>query len=57
MAVIENRSRFRVSVKNRDDLTKNFSYNKRKDVESYMRQLRAQGLKPKAAQLDGHWLV
>lgn len=57
MAVIENRSRFRVSVKNCDDLTKNFSYNKRKGVESYMRQLRAQGLKPKAAQLDEHWQV
>ncbi|MGB7420397.1 MAG: hypothetical protein WA917_00755 [Comamonas sp.] len=41
MAVIENRSRFRVSVKNRDDLTKHFSYNRLKHVQSYMRQLRA----------------
>ena len=57
MATIENRSRFRVTVKNRDDLTKNYSYNKLKDVESYMHQLRAQGLKPRAAQLDEHWLV
>ncbi|MEO7127449.1 MAG: site-specific integrase [Rhodoferax sp.] len=57
MATIENRSRFRVTVKNRDDLTKSYSYNKLKDVESYMHQLRAQGLKPRAAQLDEHWLV
>ena len=43
MAHIANRSRFRVTVKNKPDLTLYFSFNKVAEVETYMRDLRAQG--------------
>lgn len=57
MAHIANRSRFRVTVKNRPDLTRHFSFDKVAAVEAYMSELRDQRLKPKAVQLDESWLV
>lgn len=57
MAHITNRSRFRITVKNRPDLTKHFSFSKVPAVEAYMKELRAQGYKPRAEQLDESWLV
>ena len=48
MAHIANRSRFRVTVKNKPDLTQHFSFNKVAAVEAYMKELRAQGYKPRA---------
>lgn len=54
---ITNRSRFRVSIRNRDDLTKHFPYDKKKAVTAHMEKLRAQQLKPRVEQLDEAWLV
>ena len=42
MATIENRSPYQVTVKNCDDLTKKFSFNKLPGVEAYMATLRQQ---------------
>ena len=36
MASIEDRSRFKVSVQNRDDLTQTFAYSAVKAVQAYM---------------------
>ena len=57
MAHIANRSRFRVTVKNKPDLTQHFSFSKVAAVEAHMKELRAQGYKPRAEQLDESWLV
>jgi integrase len=57
VASIENRSRFIVTVKNNEAKTKHFPYNKLPAVEAYMQELRADGYKPKADQLDESWLV
>lgn len=57
MADITNRSRFRVTVKNRDDLTAHFPFNKFEAVDTCMKALRKQGYKPRAEQLDESWLV
>ncbi len=57
MAHIANRSRFRVTVKNKPELTKYFSFSKLAEVEAYMKDLRSQDFKPKAVQLDESWLV
>jgi hypothetical protein len=47
MARIENRSRFSVTVKNRDDLTRTFPYDAREAVAAYIADLKARKLKPK----------
>ena len=48
MATIENRSRFIVTVANRDDLLKTFPHSKRADAMAYVRQLSTEyGFKPK----------
>lgn len=52
MASIENRSRIQVTVKNRDDLTKQFAHNADKAIEVYVQKLRAEGLKPRLASLN-----
>lgn len=57
MAHIANRSRFCVTVKNKPELTRHFSFNKVSEVEAYMTELRAQQFKPKVVQLDESWLV
>ena len=57
MAELTNRSRFRVKVHNRADLTRHFPFTATEAVKAYLESLREQGLKPKADQLDEHWLV
>ena len=52
MADLTNRSRFCVTVKNRDDLTRHFSFSKLAEVEVYMAELRGLHLKPRVSQLD-----
>lgn len=57
MASIENRSKVQVTVKNRDDLTKSFEYSAAKAIKAYVEQLKAQGLKPKLASLNNHYVI
>jgi integrase len=57
MARIENRSRFSVTVKNRDDLTRTFPYDAREAVAAYIAELKARKLKPKASRLNDAYLV
>lgn len=57
VAHIENRSRTRVTVKNRDDLTRFFPFNKNDAAKLYFAELKAQGLKPAATVLDEAYLV
>lgn len=57
MASIENRSRYVVSVKNRNDLTKEFPYSDARRAREYLKQLRGDGLKPKITQLSDNLLV
>lgn len=57
MADLTNRSRFRVSVKNRDVLTAYFPFNKAPAVKACMEALKADGFKPRVEQLDESWLV
>ena len=57
MATLINRGRYCITVKNRDDLTRHFSHDKFNDAETYVEELRVQGFKPKAEQLDEHFLV
>jgi len=57
MASIENRSRTQVKVKNRDDLTRLFPFNKPQAAESYVSELALSGLKPLVAILDEAYLV
>jgi len=57
MASIENRSRIRVTVKNRDDLTKTFAHNAEKAIQDYIQELRSQRLKPRLTSLDDYYLV
>ncbi len=57
MASIENRSRFQVSVKNRDDLTKTFAHNSRDKAEEYCQGLQAKKLKPKLSRLDDNYII
>jgi len=46
MASIENRSRFKVTVQNRDDLTQTFACTALKAVKAYIAELKAKGFKP-----------
>lgn len=57
MASIENRSRIQVTVKNRDDLTKQFAHSADKAIEVYVQKLRTEGLKPRLASLNDHYIV
>ena len=57
MASIENRSRFRVAVQNRDDLTRIFPNNQPKAVKAYVAELKANGFKPKLSSLDDSYAV
>lgn len=57
MASIENRSRIQVTVKNRDDLTRQFAYNAAKAIRDYVQELRDKGLKPRLASLNDHYVV
>jgi integrase len=57
MASIENRSRIQVTVKNRDDLTKQFAYSADKAIQVYVQKLRDEGLKPRLTSLNDHYIV
>ncbi|WP_345811821.1 site-specific integrase [Paraburkholderia sp. PREW-6R] len=57
MASIENRSRYEVTVRNRDDLTKTFPHTAKSRAETYCQLLTAQRLKPKLGRLDDCYVV
>ncbi|MHB8494064.1 MAG: hypothetical protein ACYC9Z_03230 [Casimicrobiaceae bacterium] len=57
MATIQNRSRFRVSVRHNAALTLEFSFNRLAAVKVYMAELRDRGLKPRVDQLADHFEV
>ncbi|EUC15021.1 site-specific integrase [Paraburkholderia hospita] len=57
MASIENRSRYIVTVQNRDDLTQHFAYNREKALKAYIAQLRAEGYKPKLARTNDQYAI
>lgn len=57
MASIENRSRFKVTVQNRDDLTRTFTYSAVKGVKAYIAEMKGKGFKPKASRLNDSFAV
>lgn len=57
MASIENRSRYVVTVQNRDDLTKTFACNREAKLKAYIAHLKAQGYKPKLSRTNDNYLV
>ena len=57
MASIENRSRYVVSVQNRDDLTKTFAFNREAALKQYIADLKAQGFKPKLSRTNDAYVV
>lgn len=57
MASIENRSRFKVTVQNRSDLTRTFIHSALKAVKAYIEELKAKGLKPKVSRLNDSFAV
>jgi len=57
MASIENRSRIRVAVQNRPDLSRTFPNNRPKAVTAYVAQLKAEGFKPRRSSLDDSYAV
>lgn len=57
MASIENRSRFKVTVQNRDDLTLTFTHSAIKAVKTYVEELKAKGFKPKLSRLNDSFAV
>lgn len=57
MASIENRSRFKVSVHNRDDLTLTFTHSAVKPLKAYIEELKAKGFKPKLSRLNDSFAV
>ena len=57
MATIENRSRYCVTVKNRDDKTRRFPYTQFAKAEAYMDSLLGESLKPSAKQEDDQFFV
>lgn len=57
MASIENRSRFVVTVQNREDLTQTFAYNRDKQLKLYIAKLKADGFKPKLVRTDDSFAI
>ncbi|MFY7867398.1 site-specific integrase [Roseateles sp.] len=57
MASIENRSRFKVTVQNRNDLTRTFTHNAVKAVKAYVEELKIQRFKPKLSRLNDSFAV
>ena len=57
MASIENRSRIQITVKNRDDITKEFAYNADRSIQNYVQELRLQGLKPRLTSLNNYYVI
>lgn len=57
MASIENRSRFVVTVQNREDLTETFAYNREKDLKVYLDRLKKDGLKPRLTRTNNSYAI
>lgn len=57
MAHIANRSRFRVTVKNKQELARHCVFNRVPEVEACMTELRPQRFTPRVVQLDESCLV
>jgi hypothetical protein len=57
MASIENRSRYQVSVENRDDLTKTFAHSSKLKAEEYLQTLATQKLKPRLSRWDDNFII
>ena len=57
MATIENRSRYIVSVKNRDDLCREFPFSKLLEAKQYAVDLGNQNFKPYLTQKENAFLV
>lgn len=57
MADFTNRSPFTISVARRPSLTRTFPFSRKPDAETYIRNLRQQGLAPTVEQGDTSWLV
>jgi len=52
MASIESRSRYVVSVQNRDDLTQTFAFNRTAALKAFIADLKKQGYKPKLSRTN-----
>ena len=57
MASIENRSKFVITVQNRDDLTRTFTHSATEAVKAYANDLKAKGFKPKLSRLNDSFAV
>ncbi|MFM2067258.1 MAG: hypothetical protein RLZZ584_2167, partial [Pseudomonadota bacterium] len=57
MASIENRSRFVVTVRQREDLRQTFAYNREVKLAAYVAALEAQGFKPKIARTQDSYAI
>lgn len=57
MATLINRSRYRVTVRKRPQLTQHFRFDQLDAVEKYMDEQRVQNYEPRVEQLDESWLV
>ncbi len=57
MASIENRSRFLVTVKNKPELERSFSYNRVNELKAYLAELKEKGLKPKLARSNDAFAI
>ncbi|MDR3410479.1 MAG: site-specific integrase [Formivibrio sp.] len=57
MASIENRSRIKVTVQNRNDLTKTFSWSDTLAIQSYIAELKQKKFKPRATCLNDSFAV
>lgn len=57
MATIENRSRYTISVKNREDLYREFPFTQLAKAKQYATELKAQGYKPFAGQKEDAFFV
>ena len=57
MASIENRSRYVVTVQNRDELAKTFACNREADLKAYIAHLKAHGYKAKLSRTNDNYVV
>jgi integrase len=57
MASIENRSRFVVTVQNREDLTTTFACNREAALKAHIAQLKAAGFKPKLTRTNDYYAI
>jgi hypothetical protein len=57
VASIENRSRFIVTVRNRDDLSQSFAYNREAALKTYVKKLKDAGYKPKLTRTNDSFAI